>query len=714
LLLTIATVRPLPARADARIEGRTASRPNVLFIMSDDHAAHAIGVYGGRLAALDPTPVIDTLAAEGMLFENCFVTNSICVPSRASIMTGQYNHVNGAYTLGGRLPPEEQHLAIEMRKAGYQTAMIGKWHLKEEPNFDFYKVLPGQGSYNDPTFREKTAGGWPKNVVQMKGHSSDNITESTIAWLRTRDPGKPFFLMHHYKAPHDFFTNAERYDSYLEDVDVPEPESLWRQPQFGSIATRGHKDECVPLVGTSIGRRHVFRNYTKSWKIDTGLSDDDAKRAAYQTYMKKYLRCVKGVDDNLGRLFDHLEEEGILDNTVVMYTGDQGMMLGEHDYQDKRWMYEESQRMPFLIRYPKAIPQGKRSDAIIENVDFAPTMLDFAGAKTPDYMQGESFRTIASTGREPEGWKEAAYYRYWMHMAHHWNPSHLGIRTKQHKLIFYYGCDMSGGNRTPPGWELYDLEKDSHEVHNVYDDPAYAPLVDRLKRQLAELRRRVGDTDEEFPEVRRIIDEFWQYDDAARRKAEEISRDYAERETARSRPKRAPKDHKKAVLLPGGYIQTAPSEASLRECRGAEEISRAATYKISHPGRPGFNPDNAYLLSGDDPPIKPHSFHTAEGASEPFIVVKLQQPARVRCIRIVNRTNGLHERAEGLSVWASDDEKDWKQIWEAENVASQWLVDLGEDIACRYLKIGLARPGTLHLAKVIVFGESADQTPQEQ
>ncbi|NQT11721.1 MAG: DUF4976 domain-containing protein, partial [Planctomycetes bacterium] len=236
---------------------------------------------------------------------------------------------------------------------------------------------------------------------------------------------------------------------------------------------------------------------------------------------------------------------------------------GEHEYQDKRWMDEESQRMPFLIRYPTAIPQGKRTDAIIENVDFAPTMLDFAGVHTPDYMQGKSFRSIASTGREPQGWKQAAYYRYWMHMVHHWNPSHLGIRTKRHKLIFYYGCDMSGGNRTPPGWELYDLEKDPDEVHNVYDAPAYASFVYRLKQQLTELRHRVGDTDEEFPEVRRIIDEFWQYDDEARRKAESISRDYAQRENARLEPKRASKDHKKALLLPGGYIQTAQSKAPL-------------------------------------------------------------------------------------------------------------------------------------------------------
>ncbi len=514
-------------------ETKTSDRPNIIFIMSDDHCSQAVGAYGGRLAKLNPTPTIDTLAAEGVLFENCFVTNSICTPSRACIITGQYNHLNGVHTLGGRITPKNQTLAIEMRGAGYQTAMVGKWHLKEEPNFDYYKVLPGQGSYVAPTFKESTAGSWPKNVVRMNGHSSDCITDSTLAWLQQRDKTKPFFLMHHYKAPHDMFTNAKRYDTYLEDVDIPEPDCMWSQPNFGSIATRGHEDECLRYIGTSIGRRHAFRNYTKSWAKDPTLSDSQAKRLAYNVYMKKYLRCVKGVDDNLKRLFDYLKAEGLYDKTVVIYTGDQGFMLGEHDYMDKRWMYDPSQRMPFLVRYPKTIPAGTRSDAIIENVDFPALMLDFAGVETPETMQGRSFRRICETGKEPDGWKKVAYYRYWMHMAHHWNPSHFGIRTKEYKLIFYYACDMKGGNQTPPGWELYDLKKDPAEVNNVYDDPAYAEVAKRMKRQLGDVRRTVKDTDEQFPEMRAVIDEFWDYDAADRAKAIQISHDYAGREEKR-------------------------------------------------------------------------------------------------------------------------------------------------------------------------------------
>jgi len=510
---------------------KAAGKPNIIFIMSDDHTSQAIGAYGSRLAKLNPTPVIDTLAKEGMLFENAFCTNSICTPSRACIMTGQYSNVNGVLDLGGNIEPKNQHLAIEMRKAGYTTAMVGKWHLKKEPNFDYYKVLPGQGNYYDPTFRVKADGKeFGRNKVQMKGHSSDCITDITLNWFKTiRDKSKPFFLMHHYKAPHDMFGNAKRYDKYLEDVDIPEPENLWKQPKFGSIATRGHNDELLPYIGTSIGRRNLRRNYTKAWAKDKSLSDEQAKRLAYNVYLKKYLRCVKGVDDNLKRLFAYLRKEGLMDNTVIIYTGDQGFMLGEHDYMDKRWMYEESQRMPFLIRYPKTIKPGSRSDAIVENVDYGPTMLDFAGVKTPDYMQGGSFKSICETGKEPTGWKQGAYYRYWMHMAHHDNPSHFGIRTKKHKLIFYYGCSPKGSGQTPPGWELYDLVKDPTEINNVYDDPKNATLVVELKSQLAALRKKYGDTDEAFPAMKKVVDEFWDYGPAARKRAIEISHQMLEK-----------------------------------------------------------------------------------------------------------------------------------------------------------------------------------------
>ncbi|MCM8536131.1 MAG: sulfatase [Lentisphaeraceae bacterium] len=511
-----------------------ADRPNILFIMSDDHTSQAVGVYGSRLAKLNPTPTIDSLAKEGVIMKNAFCTNAICTPSRAAIMTGQYNHVNGVYDLGGTLPMDQQYLAIEMKKAGYNTAMIGKWHLKKEPNYDYYKVLPGQGKYHNPTFKEKGKGAWGKNVVQMQGHSSDCITESTIEWFETkREKDKPFFLMHHYKAPHDMFENAKRYDSYLEDVEIPEPENLWSQPKFGSIATRGHKGGLDKYIGTSIGRRHEYRNYTKNngpWIKPEGvdeMNDVEAKRAAYQLYLKRYLRCVKGVDDNLAKLFAYLKKEGLYDNTVIVYTGDQGFMLGEHDYMDKRWMYEEAQRMPFIVRYPKGIKAGSVSDTIIENVDFAPMLLDYAGVKTPNYMQGKSFRNIIESGVEPESWKKGAYYRYWMHLAHHWNPGHFGIRTKHFKLIFYYGVDYKekGQFQTPPAWEFYDLRKDPNENVNQYDNPEYKSVISQLKEDLRKKREEIQDTDDKFPQIKAVVDEFWDYDEADRAKAIELAKE---------------------------------------------------------------------------------------------------------------------------------------------------------------------------------------------
>ncbi|MGY8653653.1 MAG: sulfatase family protein [Verrucomicrobiia bacterium] len=530
----------LALAAALAFNAQAAERPNIIFIMSDDHTAQAVGAYATLLKDLNPTPTIDTLAKEGITFDNAFNGNAICTPSRASIITGLYNHKNGVFDLGGRIKPADQTLPLAMRKAGYQTAMIGKWHLKEEPNYDYYKVLPGQGKYFNTEFRVQGDKPWPKNVVTHKGqHSSDAITDSTLEWFRTkRDKTKPFFISHHYKAPHDYFENAERYQSYLKDVTIPEPATLYDTPKtWGSIATRGHNDELTPHIGTSIGSRNprrsyavdLFNRFPEEFPADydpAKFSEVETTRLAYQAYLKKYLRCVKGVDDNLKRLFDYLKAEGLYDNTLIVYTGDQGFWLGEKDFQDKRWAYDESQRMPFIVRYPKSIPAGVRSDAIIENVDYPAMLLDFAGAEIPAGMQGKSFRSICETGKEPEGWKKAAYYRYWMHMAHHDNPGEMAIRTKIHKLIYFYGCDYKGQNQTPPAWELYDLRKDKAELNNVYDDPKYAKVRDRLKKRFAKLRKSIGDDGSHYPECEKVVQEFWDYDEADRKKAIQISHDF--------------------------------------------------------------------------------------------------------------------------------------------------------------------------------------------
>ena len=522
------------------IQGKTSEQPNIIFIMSDDHTTQGIGVYGSRLAPLQPTPNIDRIANEGVLLLNAFCTNAICTPSRASILTGQYGQINGVVDLSGRLPKEKQYLASEMQKLGYTTAMIGKWHLKHAPEaFDYYNVLPGQGDYFNPTLYArdgdvKTEIRFEEDLVRevnattYEGHSSDVITDLSLDWLQNkRDKNKPFFLMHHFKAPHDFFEYAPRYEQYLADVNIPEPASLWDNQNNGSVGTRGYDDALLDTIGSSIGHRNRIRNMGMHMGIDPTIPDPEYKRLAYQEYLKRYLRCVKGVDDNVKRLLDYLEEEKMLDNTIVIYTGDQGFMLGEHDYIDKRWMYEESMRMPFLVRYPKAIQAGSKVDALVNNTDFAPTIIDMGGGETPSYMQGSSFYAILKTGVEPTGWKQETYYRYWMHMAHkHNNPAHFGIRTKRYKLIFFYGRDYNTSRNTdaqewahnpasmsyfdtPPAWEFYDLEKDPKELNNLYGNKKYNDIISHLKVRLKEMRTAIGEDDAKYPEISKVIETHW-------------------------------------------------------------------------------------------------------------------------------------------------------------------------------------------------------------
>ena len=515
-----------------------ALRPNIIFIMSDDHCARAIGAYASRLASLDPTPNIDKLAEEGMLFTHVFCTNSICTPSRANIITGQYCQTNGVLDLYSELPGNKHFLPAEMKKAGYTTAVIGKWHLKNSPqNFDYYCVIPGQGRYYNPVMYTNKGGKRKKvrfdstlerevSVKEFEGHSSDVITDEAIAWLESRDKSKPFFLMHQYKAPHDMFVYAERYSNYLSEVDIPEPDNMYDQPgpNFGSVATRGENDSLVHVIGSSISRRGQ-RNYGRYYKVGEELSDREFTHICYQNYARDYLRCVKGVDDNIGRLMDYLRENELLDHTIIVYTGDQGMMLGEHDYMDKRWMYDEAMRMPLIVRYPGMIQAGSRSDWLINNTDFAPTMLALAGAEAPEYMQGLDFSGALEGKPEPSNWRKGTYYRYWMHMAHgHNNPAHFGIRTRKYKLIFFYGSDFTNihggrevtkfnGNRywvnTPVAWEFYDLEKDPGEMNNLYRDPEYQGVIAGLKKQLKKSREELDETDENYPGIAAIIEKHW-------------------------------------------------------------------------------------------------------------------------------------------------------------------------------------------------------------
>jgi len=522
------------------------NRPNILFIMSDDHSYQAMGCYGSRLAKLNPTPNLDRFADRGMVFDQVFCSNSICTPSRASVMTGQYSHRNGVYDLYDTLPGDRCHLSREMQKAGYQTAVIGKWHLKDSPKFfDYFAVIAGQGKYMNPTLHVSEGGEMRKvrfdstlqreiEVIDTEGHSSDVLTDRSLAWLEKRDRSRPFFLMHHFKAPHDMFVYAPRYENYMKDAEIPEPVNLHDQPgpNFGSIATRGENDSLVGVIGSTVSPQKSKRNLTGHYRRKimelTGrkdLSDRELTSHTYQLYLKEYLRCVKGIDDNLQRLFDYLGKEGLMENTLVIYTSDQGMMLGEHDYIDKRWMLEESIRLPLIVHWPGAKP-GTRCDWMVNNVDFAPTMLAAAGVPVPGTMQGRSFLGALNGEAAPADWRKAIYYRYWMHMAHgHNNPAHFGIRTKRYKLIFYYGIDYKnlhkgkevvkhGENRfwddTPAAWEFYDLQRDPQEMHNRYRDPEYAKVIASMKDELLKVRQGLGDTDGDNPRIREIIDEHWE------------------------------------------------------------------------------------------------------------------------------------------------------------------------------------------------------------
>lgn len=456
------------------------SRPNIIFIMSDDHAAHAISAYGSRI---NKTPNIDRLAIGGMKLNNCFCTNSICTPSRAAILTGQYSHKNGVYTLNDKLDGSRNNVAKELQAAGYQTAMIGKWHLVNTPTgFDHWNILPGQGAYYDPEFI--TAAGRKKYT----GYCTDLIGDFSLEWLKGRDKTKPFFLMCHHKAPHRPWQPSPKYAKLFEGIDIPEPDNLL--------------DKHVGMAASpSAVKMRVGEDTTKTdLKVDrpAGLEGEALKKWAYQLYIKDYLRCVQSVDDNVGRVLDYLEAEKLAENTLVIYTSDQGFFLGDHGFFDKRLMYEESLRMPLLARLPGVTKAGSVSDEMVLNVDFAATFLELAGRAKPAEMQGRSFGKVLAGGKAKEP-RKAAYYRYWMHNdGDHHVPGHYGVRTKDYKLIYYYGkpLGMTGAFEpaTAPEWEFFDLRKDKREMMNRYSEPAYQGVIAKLKVELARLQKEVGDT----------------------------------------------------------------------------------------------------------------------------------------------------------------------------------------------------------------------------
>lgn len=486
VVVLLALARSVPAAG--------ADRPNIIFIMTDDHAAHAIGAYGSRV---NRTPHLDRLAREGALLTSVFATNSICTPSRAAVLTGQYSHLNGV-TMFNRFDSGRTTVARLLQAGGYHTGMIGKWHLGSDPaGFDRWEILPGQGAYVDPILY--TAEGEKQYTGR---YVTDVITDLGLAFIEQRPRDKPFFLMLHHKAPHRPWEPDAAYRARFATQRIPEPDTFWDRYDTRTDALRENRQR----VADDLTRRDLkltppadlegaARTKWLAEKPDSvtttvegqsvTLTGEALTRWKYQRYMQDYLATVQSVDDSIGRLLSTLDRLELSKNTIVVYTSDQGFFLGDHGLYDKRFMYEPSLRMPFLVRWPGAIKAGTRSDAIGLNVDFAPTFLEAAGVAVPREMQGASLLPVLR-GRTPATWRTSMYYRYYHDPGDHNTRAHYGVRTRTHKLIHFWKKDQ---------WELFDLVKDPNELHNLYGQPGQDALTATLKGELQRVKTAAQDDD---------------------------------------------------------------------------------------------------------------------------------------------------------------------------------------------------------------------------
>ena len=472
----------------------TASRPNILYIMTDDHAAHAISAYGSKV---NQTPHLDSLAKEGMRFDRCFAVNSICTPSRATILTGKYSHINGV-TVFNRFDGSQPTVAKHLQAAGYYTGMFGKWHLGSSPTgFDQWSILPGQGVYFDPDFLT------PDGRKNIKGYATDVITDLAIDFLKNRPKDKPFFLMCHHKAPHRSWDPAPKYKAMFAGKVIPEPDTLrddysgrtdalHENKQRVFLDLTRHDLKLEPPAELKGQARNQWLN-VKPTEVEIEvegkkklLTGEELNSWKYQRYMQDYLACVQSVDDNVGRLLAWLEEAGLRENTLVIYTSDQGFFLGDHGLYDKRFMYEPSIRMPFIVRWPGVIKPGSVTDAMAINPDFAPTFMAAAGLPVPAEMQGRSLVPVLK-GERPADWRTSFYYRYYHDPGDHNTRAHYGVRTETHKLIYFWKKDQ---------YELYDLRNDPGEMHNLYQDPAQQEVVAKLKAEMLRLKKELKDNDQ--------------------------------------------------------------------------------------------------------------------------------------------------------------------------------------------------------------------------
>jgi arylsulfatase A-like enzyme len=462
--MVVATIASVVLSASALAQ----DRPNILYIMCDDHAAHALSCYGSKI---NQTPNLDRLAREGIRFTNAFVTNALCGPSRATLLTGKYSHANGFKDNAGstRFDFSQNTFIKQLREGGYHTAVIGKWHLNATPvGFDYWCIMPGQGRYRNPIFMNMGQ----REVVN--GYVTDVITDKVIEHLEKRDKTKSFCVLYHHKAPHREWTPDAKHADLYKDGDVPRPATF--DDDYATRGTAAREQEMSV-------ERHLTKTDTKGDPPE-GLSGAELKNWKYQRYIKDYLRTVASVDENIGRVLKYLDDSGLAQNTIVVYTSDNGFFLGDHGWYDKRFMYEESMRVPLIVRYPEKVKAGSVSEALVANIDYAPTFLDYAGIKAPADMHGRSLRPVLE-GKTPDDWRKSVYYHYYEFPRPHRVHPHYGVRTAKHKLIYFY---------TLKEWELFDLEKDPHELRNVYGDPAYAQVKNELTAELKRLREQYKDS----------------------------------------------------------------------------------------------------------------------------------------------------------------------------------------------------------------------------
>jgi len=494
-------------------------RPNIIFIFSDDHAYQAISAYGSKI---NQTPNIDRIANEGMLFRECYVNNSICGPQRAVIQTGKYSHLNGFLRNGNEFDGNQQTFPKLLRKAGYTTAVVGKWHLGEHmapQGYDYSEVLIGQGPYyNPPMLLDENGSGKNRKRVKHTGYTTDIISNLTLKWLKdTRDKSKPFMLMTQHKAPHRNWQPGPKYLNKYDDVKIPEPPTLF-EDYSKSVKARQTQEMQIDRDLTRYDLkldppRGLTPEQLKTWNAAyapkneafemMNLEGKALVRWKYQRYVKDYLRCIDSVDDAVGELLDYLDESGLAENTIVIYSSDQGFYLGEHGWFDKRWIYEESLRTPFLVRWPGVTKPGSKNSDIVSPLDFAETFLEVAGASVPGDMQGRSLVPLFK-GKTPGDWRTTHYYHYYEWPGWHLVRRHYGVVDGHYKLIHFYEDDVDE-------WELIDLKADPLELKNYYGRPSHAGVQAKLEKELAKLRSRlevpskdpeasfeVGDTPEKY------------------------------------------------------------------------------------------------------------------------------------------------------------------------------------------------------------------------